>query len=182
MPTAEEWKPVPDSHLEVSSLGRVRSNAWGKTSILKPYPNTTGYLLVNWRSNGKRFSRLVHRLVLEAFRGPCPADYESRHRDGSQVNNILDNLIWGTKGDNEDDKVLHGTSRRKLTHQDAADIRAAHDRGDPCRVLAARYAVSSPAIVAIINFRTYRHPGLPPPTPIHKRTSRLQHAEVSEAG
>lgn len=53
--------------------------------------------------------RLVHRLVLEAFVGPCPEGMEGCHGDGDPTNNSLGNLRWDTATSNQLDKVRHGT-------------------------------------------------------------------------
>lgn len=50
----------------------------------------------------------VHRLVLEAFVGPCPDGMETRHRDGDPTNNRLSNLCWGTPAENAEDKKSQG--------------------------------------------------------------------------
>ena len=46
----------------------------------------------------------VHRLVLEAFVGPCPEGMECRHLEGDTANNALSNLAWGTPQENAADK------------------------------------------------------------------------------
>jgi hypothetical protein len=53
----------------------------------------------------------VHRLVLEAFAGLCPAGQEAPHGpDGSLDNRRPENLEWGTKDKNNGpDKVRDGT-------------------------------------------------------------------------
>lgn len=66
----------------------VRYGDWKR---LKPTPNRDGYLFVKIRGRNRR----VHRLVLEAFVGPCPPGMECRHLDDDPRNNRLDNLAWG---------------------------------------------------------------------------------------
>ena len=53
---------------------------------------------------------LVHRLVLEAFVGPCPEGMECCHGDGNGCNNRLENLRWDTPRNNHRDKRTHGTT------------------------------------------------------------------------
>ncbi len=54
---------------------------------------------------------MVHRLVLEAFVGPCPEGKECRHfPDRTRTNNRLENLSWGSHRRNCKDKRIHGTS------------------------------------------------------------------------
>lgn len=53
--------------------------------------------------------RPVHRLVLEAFVGPCPEGMTvGRHLDDDPNNNHISNLAWGTVSDNSKDKVRNG--------------------------------------------------------------------------
>ncbi len=82
-----------------------------KKKRLKGHLHHTGYLFVNLYKDKKRHYRLIHRLVLEAFVGPCPKEgMETRHLNGVRTDNISENLKWGTHQENMTDKVLHGTS------------------------------------------------------------------------
>lgn len=114
----EHWLPVAgrSGEYEVSDCGRVRSlqrrDSRGRTvnpRILKPQRNTSGHLQVGL-ATGKRGARLalVHRLVLEAFEGPCPPGMEALHADDDPSNNRRTNLRWGTRSENTIDKVRNG--------------------------------------------------------------------------
>ncbi len=61
-----------------------------------------------WAGN-KRISRRVHRLVLEAFVGPCPEGMECCHNNGDPSDNRLENLRWDTRKSNISDAIRHGT-------------------------------------------------------------------------
>src|SRR5690606_38480338 len=50
-----------------------------------------------------------HVLVAEAFIGPRPEGAECLHGDGDHTNNMVSNLRWGTKSENQLDSVRHGT-------------------------------------------------------------------------
>ena len=106
------WRVIP-SHpcYEASNKGHIFSTI--SERILTPYPNHKGYLEVRLTTGHKK-SRLlkVHRLVLEAFVGPCPLDHEGAHLDGSKTNNELSNLQWKTPAQNQADRILHETSNR----------------------------------------------------------------------
>ncbi len=78
---------------------------------------------------------LVHRLMLEAFVGPCPPGMQCRHIDGNPANNRIENLAWGTRSENVMDAVRHGThgalkckgelnTSAKLATNDVRQIRA----------------------------------------------------------
>ena len=122
----EIWKPIPgfEGSYEVSDHGRVRSlDRLGvdgrriKGKMRKIGVNTHGYLRVSLsRDHDKRYY-LVHRLVLEAFVGPCPDGMEGCHNDGDPTNANLYNLRWDTRSANMYDKQIHGTDfHRNKTH------------------------------------------------------------------
>jgi hypothetical protein len=128
------WKPVPGSEgqYEVSDDGQVRSldhvvprvasaqRSAGtkavKGRVLRPGPSNYGHLsVVLGRSGG---TRMVHALVLEAFVGPRPPGMECRHLDGDPKNNRLENLCWGTRTENIEDALRHGSwfSEKRKQH------------------------------------------------------------------
>ena len=129
----ENWKPVVgyEGLYEVSDHGNVRSldrevetsNQHGsfvrkyKGRALNPKANTNGRLQVNLCRDGQMSWRLVHRLVLEAFRGSCPDGHECCHYDDDPTNNRLENLRWDTRSENILDRVRNGThhNARKTT-------------------------------------------------------------------
>lgn len=110
---AEEWRPVAEfPGYDVSDQGRVRS--WRTKRgplpyVLSPGLNPKGYPLVVLQQDGRQRTIQVHRLVAEAFVGPRPTGWHTRHLDGNQQNNTAANLAYGTASDNERDKVRHGT-------------------------------------------------------------------------
>lgn len=122
----ETWKPVVgyEGYYEVSDFGRVRSldrsskRGLRKGQIKTPYPLDTGHLRVRLSFNSKSRAFLVHRLVLEAFVGPCPAGMEGCHDpDPDPANNRLANLRWDTRSSNQLDSVKHGRHRSaRRTH------------------------------------------------------------------
>lgn len=121
---SERWLPIPEweGFYEVSDCGRVRSvdrivgsgpSAYGGQRLqpgrlLKLKPLRSGHLTVDLWRHGKGHDRLVHRMVLEAFVGACPAGMEACHRDGEPSNNCVGNLYWGTRSENMHDLVRHG--------------------------------------------------------------------------
>lgn len=100
----ETWKDIEGfAPYQVSNLGRVRNaDYWGtkKIRMLTPTPQTSGYLSVTMRHDGKRYSRTVHRLVAQAFvpnpdNKPCV-----NHRNECKLDNRAENLEWMTSAEN----------------------------------------------------------------------------------
>lgn len=79
--------------------------------------NRYGYPSVRlWRDN-RTITRTVHRLVGAAYLGPLPEGYETRHLDGDRTNPRLENLAYGTKSENRQDTLRHGTDHNaRKTH------------------------------------------------------------------
>lgn len=140
----ERWKQVVrwEGYYLVSSHGRVKSEARmircsnGKTCqiqarIRRLGKQKSGHLNVTLWKNGKQETCLVHQLVMEAFVGPCPPGMEVRHfPDRDPTNNRLDNLQYGTRQENMEDRTIHGTDNRgersgraKLTEEKVRQIR-----------------------------------------------------------
>jgi hypothetical protein len=91
----EQWTEHPyDSRYQVSSFGRLTRT---KQGISRFGQFSTGY---NHKGYRKFRGRKVHRLVLEAFVGPCPDGMEVNHKDGDKSNNHLDNLEYVTHTEN----------------------------------------------------------------------------------
>mgnify|MGYP000170947523 CR=1 FL=1 len=130
MNLSEQWKPVLgfEGYYEVSDLGRVRSldrtivNSLGRVcrvrgQLLSACKNRKGYFKVSLFRNNRETTSEVHRLVAEAFHGPCPPNHETRHLDGVRDNNCASNLRYGTAKQNQHDRRAHGTSMQGESHQ-----------------------------------------------------------------
>ena len=123
---SEEWLPIVgyEKYYEVSNLGRVRSIRYKK--LLKPWLNDEGYPQVGLCVNYVKKHFRVHRLVLEAFVGPCPEGHETRHYpDQSKTNNNLANLSWATTQVNVGDNNERGMyCLGRLTPEQVKEIRS----------------------------------------------------------
>ena len=110
----ETWEAVLgyEGLKEVSTDGRVKSAPRRGTrgGILKLSVRRDGYAQVNLYRDGVERTPRVHRLVMEAFAGPCPPGLETRHLDGDRLNNTVDNLRYGTHAENVQDSIRHGTN------------------------------------------------------------------------
>lgn len=137
------------------------SDAWRPMKPIRRH----GYATVNLsQGGGKKVARPIHRLVLEAFVGPCPEGFHACHNDGEPRHNSVENLRWDTPQANNDDKRLHGTMCRgeaarhaKLREQDVLEIRRLRSEGHTASSLADRFAVSVRNIRAIVSGRSWRH-------------------------
>jgi hypothetical protein len=170
----EHWRPVVgwDGLYEVSDRGRARGlDRWiphmgglrfSAGRVLKPAPHNAGYPKVNLhRGKGGGYPPecvYVHRLVLEAFAGPCPEGMEACHGPGGPDDNRWpeSGLHWGTPEENNQDKVRDGTLLRgdrvggsKLTEAAVLEIREALARGELQKVIAARFGVRDSQISRI---------------------------------
>ena len=174
MSGAEEiWKPVPGfvGLYEVSDLGRVRSlprqTATGVLGgrMLKPLPEKNGYVRVTFSADGVAHRHLLHRLVLLAFVGECPAFHECRHGDGVRANCSLTNLCWGTRSDNAKDRIRHGThvnnrgerhGMTQLSNEDAISIFAKRRGGASLREIADDFSVSISTVCQISRGKSWK--------------------------
>lgn len=110
----ETWKPYKDAH-EVSNTGLVRT----KEGVITPAFDYGG-------SAGKRYRGCwilnkhyyIHRIVCEAFHGPCPPDKDTvDHIDRDRTNNTPENLKWASRSENNFNRgirtVASATSKSK---------------------------------------------------------------------
>lgn len=174
------WAPIvgfPD--YEVSSYGRVRrvvaSEHGHPPKVLTSCFDPKGYARIHLMLNGKRHSRIISRLVCQAFHGNPPSPYhQAAHGDGNKKNNRMDNLRWATRRENEADKKAHGTaltgdrhfSRRLpalvprgqshamavLTEENVREIRRRAQEGET-RVALAREFGCSPSLITLVRHR-----------------------------
>jgi hypothetical protein len=86
-----------------------------KPRIIKQW-KSAGHFGVHLSKNRKMYKRWVHRLVLETFIGKCPKGKECRHLNGNGFDNRLENLKWGTRKENQNDRIVHGVSNRGERH------------------------------------------------------------------
>lgn len=89
----------------ITEDGRVWSNRYRRW--LKPQKRGKHVRL--YVELGYRNKCAIHRLVLETYVGPCPEGMECRHIDGNPFDNRLGKLKWGTRSENCQDALRHGT-------------------------------------------------------------------------
>lgn len=105
--TEVEYRDIPGfKGYRVGSDGSV---LFGDVEIKQYRAGKGHYRYIAFRVNGKQVNRYVHRLVLEAFVGPCHPGMECCHNNGITSDNRLVNIEWGTRKKNAADKIRHGT-------------------------------------------------------------------------
>lgn len=113
---ATDKKPAPkflpvvgyEGRYEVSNTGDVRSRVRGGPKLLRPGINSQGYMTVVLCNNSQRQTVGVHHLVAEAFIGKRPDSYDTRHLNDVKTDNRVENLAYGTRGDNLRDRKRNG--------------------------------------------------------------------------
>jgi len=109
----EVWKEIKgfNGFYEVSNLGRVRSYRGRNTRLREPHILVGGYYrrssnnFLPYRyallyKNGQNINKKISALVLEAFIGKRPKNYESSHLNGDCCDDRLTNLAWETRQQN----------------------------------------------------------------------------------
>lgn len=143
------------------STGDVQSNGWGR---LRQWKNRFGYLQAHLYVNGETKSFRSHRLILEAFVGPCPEGLAACHNDGDRSNNRLSNLRWDTFANNQSDARRHGTmaigSRQglsKINESIATTIRVRIAGGERPTDLAGEYGITYRCLRNVVARNTWKH-------------------------
>ena len=139
-----DWVAHPDT-------GRIYSNSTGdflKPSIKAGYPSLRIRLSFGDKEICGRVS--VHRAMWVLCRGiPLSLAAEVDHIDQNKENNRLDNLRLVFRDENR---------IRKLTFEDAEEIRRRYAAGEKQRVLAQEYGISKSTTGEIIRRKTYKNP------------------------
>lgn len=177
--SVETWKDIPEfrGSYQVSNMGRVRSvdkvvtfkdgsMRKYKGKVLKTPPSKgTGYKELSLSSDGRRNTKTVHRLVLEAFKPHVNmSDLDVNHIDGNKLNNHLTNLEWLTRRDNNlhahDTGLIDNRGERspnaKLSNTDVLEILQRLDSGETHKDIGLDYGVSRNCITDINKGLTWR--------------------------
>lgn len=181
----EYWRDVPgyQGRYRISDLGRVashpriivRSNGAPQTVKGRILSLSYGGLRPNLYlrdSNGVPSIKIIARLVLETFVGPCPERMEACHfPDYTPSNNCLSNLRWDTRRANAQDMVLHGRSTKgrdglkgeangaaSLTEDSVREIRKLYEEKKRNQMeLAKMFGVTQAMISLICLRRNWKH-------------------------
>jgi hypothetical protein len=168
--SVETWKPVvghPD--YEVSSEGRVRRVTAAKGTyagrLLSPGLGSHGYFGVHL---GAGTSRLVHRLMAEAFLPRVLGCGHVNHLNGIKTDNRLENLEWSNKSLNQRHAMKQGLYKgpplkqgeaqgnAKLTEEQVRYVRQQRATGTPILTLARELSVSQ-SLISYVCHHGWKH-------------------------
>jgi hypothetical protein len=147
----EIWREVPThAGYWASSTGRIRGP---RRVVLRPMRTTSGHLYVLTPLPRRPRKLFVHRAIALAFIGFPEPGQEVRHMDGNPDHNAVENLRWGTRAENQQDRERHGTQQHgeqkpghRLTLGQVEEIR--RDMRSS-RVVGLAYGVSHTAVQRI---------------------------------
>ena len=164
---------------EVSNLGNIRMSSrtvvnrgrrfFKKAKSLKLYESKdlyqftvvfpSGKKTVSGKAVSKKY--FVHRMVMDAFVGPCPENMTVDHIDRNRKNNELKNLRYATKEEqdkNRDLSAISGENSKfsKLNWDKVDDIRQKARSGVSKKDLSRLFDVSVETISKIINKKSWK--------------------------
>lgn len=154
----EKWKWIIEDYYQASNMGRVRSvdrvvrhyrggTLRLKSRIMQLTPDKDGYLTVCLQKYGVRQVRKVHKLVAEAFIGPCPEGQQVCHNSKTVTDNSVGNLRYDTAKNNNLQRRKDGTHcGRAIRRSDGVEFINMHvaaedsdcDSSDICKVCKGR--------------------------------------------
>ena len=114
--TSESWAPIPGwvGLYEASDQGRIRSltrTVDGRRHEGRVIGHSTtpkGYRIVVLSGRGMRKAYALHRLIAETWLGPLPDGMQTRHLNDDKADNRVVNLAYGTRAENEADRIRNG--------------------------------------------------------------------------
>lgn len=125
---------------------------------------TKGYYTTKIMVNGKATCYNVHKLIAEAFLGPCPEGLQILHGPAGKLDNRPENLKYGTAQENMEDKKRDGTyqggtknGRSKLTDNQVREIRKLNAEGVFVVDLAKRFGLTKAAVRFIVIRKTWKY-------------------------
>lgn len=165
---------------EIGSDGSVYSlnyNNTGKRNELRQYLDQDGYPYVFFVVNGRRYKRVVHRMVAISFIDNKENKPQVNHLNGIRNDNRVENLEWVTSREN----TIHGykVNGRKTTYKQRENsrnkfqgsrnpkakvneaivlsIRRLRSKGIPLKDIAARHSISTAQVSAIANNKFWKN-------------------------
>jgi hypothetical protein len=143
----------------ITEDGRVFRNGKEKACQV----GLVGYRTVNFSINNKSNTFYIHRLLLQAFVGNPEKGQEVLHKNGNRLDNSLENLRWGTRSENVQDAILHGTANigtkssfAKLTKSCLGWIKDMNEMGFKASEIAPHFNVTYNTINRVLTGKTFK--------------------------
>lgn len=166
-----ELRPIPSTlGYSASRCGKIISHHRLEPFELKQSNHRQGYKKVCVKTENGIKNRLVHRLILEAWVGPCPEGCVTNHRNGVKSDNCLENLEYCTQSENMVHACGYGLSPKppitrgsecrlsKLNEKKVLAIRSSTDRKPGyVRRLADEYGITPSTVSKILLRHTWTH-------------------------
>ncbi len=140
----EIYKQTKFDNYEASNLGNVRNK---KTKRIRKVVNSFGYNRLCLCVNGKTFMYFAHRLVAETFIKKT-GDVVN-HKDGNKMNNNIGNLEWCSHKENTIHMYRSGICKKKITKEQAEEIRRLCKEGVKGINIAKRFGITSGTVSGI---------------------------------
>lgn len=160
-----KWIPGFEGRYMASTDGRIFRTTKTGLAPLIPRRLRSGYLRVTLCAEGDTVDKLVHRLILETFDGPCPPGMETRHLNGIRDDNRKENLVWGLATENAKDRRRHGThvagarhGSSKVSLADVIEIKRRLSLGETHRSIAKDFPISRRAVSLIAAGKRWARP------------------------
>ncbi len=149
----EIWKTVPDyNRYEVSTWGRVRNAGTG--FVLNPPLSTGGRRFVRLYPDDKTqrvYNYYIHKMVIETFLGPSPAEgLEVGHLDSDFENNHLTNLVYETHESNMRRFHLNGGKFRVISKAMKAAVHMLHQQGKSTNAIQVQLGLSRCTVIRLV--------------------------------
>lgn len=172
------WEEFPK--YEIGNDGSVYSlnyNHTGERKQLSQYLDDDGYPYVFMVVAGKRYKRIIHRMVAKCFVENPENKPQVNHKNGIRNDNNYENLEWCTSKEN----TIHGykvngrrsTDKQRLLSKDrfsgvknpkckineavVLSIRRCRQKGDSLKEIAERVGLSIPQVSAIANRKFWQY-------------------------
>jgi len=166
-----ETRPIPSViGYSASACGQIISFHRLEPFALKQANHPQGYKKVCVKTNNGIKNKLVHRLVLEAWIGPCPDGCVTNHKNGNKADNRLENLEYCTQSENMAHAYGYGLSPKpptkqgsdcllaKLSEEKVLALRSESDRKPGyVKRLASKYGITPSSVSKILLRHTWKH-------------------------
>lgn len=164
-------RPIPSAPGYLASrCGQIISQRGYEERTLKAGKHSAGYRHVNVkRTDGSFRTCLIHRLVLEAWVGPCPDGAVTNHKNGDKADNRLENLEYCSQSENMAHAYRTGLSpkpptrrgknapKAKLCEQEVLALRELAAIGTTIKELASAFGITPSTASKIVLRHTWKH-------------------------